>query len=344
MECPVNTKALSKQSSGVARVLPTSLFVPFEHQIAGHGHDRCYGTEESLLDGIVRLRNDRAFIFKRIQANIKGFIETSFYQTIQADPRHDTLRQFVATYYGAVMIGVSSSVQQPTHLQLSNAVAKYHRPSIIDCKMGRRTYDEFANDSKRRGEFAKYPFQLETGFRVAGLYVSDTQYEQQTRVISKSQVRAMSSSDLRALINTFAQLQTSMDDTTCRIDDETANVIRTVVLPHIISRLHSIHTHLTHDTYFRFYSSSLLITYESDRKRLCDVKLHAPNRIAEIADVKMIDFAHVCGEKRIEWNKQWLETHEHETIPSPQYVQQDNADYLFGLQQLIKILESVAKI
>lgn len=48
----------------------------------------------------------------------------------------------------------------------------YKKPAILDVKMGQRTYDPAASETKKAKESAKYPPQSSLGFRILGYRVS----------------------------------------------------------------------------------------------------------------------------------------------------------------------------
>ena len=51
-------------------------------------------------------------------------------------------------------------------------MTRFHKPCIMDVKVGRRVWDDFANSDKIDKEKRKYPLQEIIGFRVTGMRVS----------------------------------------------------------------------------------------------------------------------------------------------------------------------------
>ncbi len=57
-------------------------------------------------------------------------------------------------------------------MKLEDVVSKFHKPCIMDVKLGRRVWDDYANSDKIDKEKRKYPLQEVIGFRVTGMRVS----------------------------------------------------------------------------------------------------------------------------------------------------------------------------
>ncbi len=57
------------------------------------------------------------------------------------------------------------------YLRLADLTHAYRHPTIIDIKMGTRTFDDDAPASKRDMELAKFPDQATLGFRFTGMKV-----------------------------------------------------------------------------------------------------------------------------------------------------------------------------
>ena len=57
-------------------------------------------------------------------------------------------------------------------LKLEDIVHRFSKPCIIDIKMGRRVWDDFAERDKIERERKKYPEQDVLGFRIIGMRVS----------------------------------------------------------------------------------------------------------------------------------------------------------------------------
>ena len=54
---------------------------------------------------------------------------------------------------------------------LEDLTASFSKPSILDLKLGKRVWDDFADQEKIDRELKKYPAQESLGFRVIGMRV-----------------------------------------------------------------------------------------------------------------------------------------------------------------------------
>lgn len=103
----------------------------------------------------------------------------------------------------------------------------------------------------------------------------------------------------------------------------TGNQLRTELLEPIILRLKALLAVIRKQSSYRFYSSSLLIIYDGQEH-----KTHGTNPFR--VDVRMIDFAHTTfkGSK---------------SNPSSTLYDGPDHGYIFGMENLIKILQSLSE-
>ena len=57
------------------------------------------------------------------------------------------------------------------YLVLEDLTATFSKPSILDLKLGKRVWDDFADQEKIDRELKKYPAQETLGFRIIGMRV-----------------------------------------------------------------------------------------------------------------------------------------------------------------------------
>eukprot|EP00298_Acanthocystis_sp_HF-20_P007845 c17320_g1_i1.p1 GENE.c17320_g1_i1~~c17320_g1_i1.p1 ORF type:complete len:494 (-),score=195.78 c17320_g1_i1:41-1522(-) len=131
------------------------------------GHDFLY----------LKVPNRPKLLLKPLQSKERGRREVTFFETVARiaesdDPKikenneiEKKLKKWIPNYYGVVHIG------QYLWIIMEDVTGKFKRPSILDLKMGRRTYQKGASQEKRSAEVSKYPQQLELGFRVTGMNV-----------------------------------------------------------------------------------------------------------------------------------------------------------------------------
>ena len=215
------------------------------------------------------------------------------------------LSAFTSSYFGVVDLemllndkdrrNTSSGLQQHTmqkpHLLLQNLTAPFHRPNIIDIKMGTQTYEPYAPVSKQKREVAKYPQQAEIGFRIVGMRVhndgslSDDGSDGEYKCWDKSfGVKLRTRNDLIHAFMTFFNC------------NDTQNVPNTRhVLTSVIKQLTQIKQWFEEEnSTLAFYASSILIVYDDSSGDASQLDMTTSRNSFQDPVLKMIDFAHVC--------------------------------------------------
>nr|XP_004657837.2 inositol polyphosphate multikinase [Jaculus jaculus] len=140
--------------------------VPLSHQVAGH----MYGKDKVGI-----LQHPDGTVLKQLQPPPRGPRELDFYSTVFAADCGDTvlleLRKYLPKYYG---IWSPPTAPNDLYLKLEDVTHKFHKPCIMDVKIGQKSYDPFASSEKIEQQVSKYPLMEEIGFLVLGMRVYHT--------------------------------------------------------------------------------------------------------------------------------------------------------------------------
>ena len=154
-----------KESDNESLVLPVNT-VPLENQVAGHvfGQSIFGILRDCVTDDILKPLHSRD---KRGRREL-GFYKDIWDQKNDKDEAIVKLRNFIPDFHGVAKIG---SID---YLLLSNITSGFDRPSIMDVKIGIKTYDPEASQDKIQSEINKYLWAEQIGFRILGMRVSSS--------------------------------------------------------------------------------------------------------------------------------------------------------------------------
>jgi len=217
------------------------------------------------------------------------------------------------------MTTTSSRTNPQMYLLLENLVSKYSRPCVLDLKVGARQYADDASSAKRQRKIAKSnSTTLATlGLRLCGMQVYDGLTGRYT-CRNKYYGRQLNGEDFKRAIGEFFLSGSTSTDSKSRLrTDMVSKILRKLIsLRRVIQQLDS----------FRFYTSSLLLTYDGGRPEPA-LDQEEEDEEDECADVRIIDFAN--------------STHDGLILDSSARHCGPDDGFLFGLDTLIGVLQDL---
>ncbi|KAK9964137.1 hypothetical protein ABG768_005335 [Culter alburnus] len=227
----------NKKKGSVKQVLLDGC-VPFSHQVAGH---KCGINNTGVL------QHPDGTILKQLQPPPRGPREMHFYTQVYAKDCTDTrlldLQQHLPKFYGTWAPRESPN---ELYLKLEDVTKRFSRPCIMDVKIGKRSYDPFASQEKRKEQISKYPLMEEIGFLLLGMRVyqidSDS-YITHDQFYGRSLGKDTIKNGLTRFFHNGQDLQRH-------------------AVSLIISKIRSILRWFESQTQLHFYASSLLLVYE----------------------------------------------------------------------------------
>ncbi|MED6163018.1 inositol polyphosphate multikinase [Stylosanthes scabra] len=246
-----------------------------EHQVAGHQAKN--GVLGPLID-------DSGNFYKPLQNDERGSKEVAFYTSLSSDPRvPDNIRRYFPIFRGTKVINASDGSGLHPHLVLEDVVSNYSNPSVMDIKIGSRTWDPHASEAyiekclKKDRESSSLPL----GFRISGLKLV-TSKDASIWQPSKKFLQNLAANDTKLVLSRFVSSNVASNDTThpdCSFGSKVFGGPSG-----ILEQLLELKKWFEVQTIYHFYSCSVLMVYE--RESLM-------NGSSSGAVVKLVDFAHV---------------------------------------------------
>ena len=139
------------------------------HQVAGHQ------AGDGKLGPLV---DDSGNFYKPLQSDDRGSKEVFFYTSFSSNtniPNH--IRRFFPTFHGTQLIEASNGSGKQPHLVLQDIFSGRLNPSIIDIKIGSRTWYPQASEDYIQKCFMKDTKRssLALGFRIDGLQIYESE-------------------------------------------------------------------------------------------------------------------------------------------------------------------------
>lgn len=250
------------------------------HQVAGHqARDGKLGP---LVDELGRF-------YKPLQSGERGSKEVAFYEKFCSNTTiPDHIRNFFPIFYGTQLLEASNGSGEHPHLVLEDLASGRVNPSIMDIKIGSRTWPTESPEDyiqkclqKDRGSTS-----LPLGFRISGLQVNGSK-ESALWKPDKKYIKSLSVDDVRLVLRKFVSSNVSADSSV-HPDCALASTVYGGSTG-ILAQLLELKAWFEEQTVFHFYSCSILFMYE--KGSVLEGKKSNPG-------IKLIDFAHVldgCG-------------------------------------------------
>ncbi|KAG5223299.1 inositol polyphosphate multikinase [Salix suchowensis] len=245
-----------------------------DHQVAGHqaGH----GHPGPLID-------DSGRFYKPLQDDDRGAIEAAFYTSFSSNTRvPDHIRRFFPVFYGTKLLASDGSGQWP-HLVLEDVVSGLSHPSVMDVKIGSRTWYPEASEDYIQRCFMKdrKTSSLDLGFRISGLQLYESE-ESGLWKPDRKLVQHLSADEVRVVLKKFVSSNSPIDPN-LNPDCSFASSVYGGSSG-ILAQLLELKSWFEDQTIYHLNSCSVLMVY--DKKK--ELKGESSD-----AKVKLIDFAHV---------------------------------------------------
>ncbi|KAG2679033.1 hypothetical protein I3760_11G031300 [Carya illinoinensis] len=252
-----------------------------DHQVAGHkGHD---GMPGPLVD-------DSGHFYKPLQDDDRGSNEVAFYKSFSSNTEiPDLVRRFFPIFYGTQLIEAADGSGLHPHLVLQDFVSSHLNPSIMDIKIGSRTWPPQASEDYIQTclKRDRHTTSIALGFMISGLQVRGSQ-ESETWKPDKKLVKKFTAKDVRLVLRKFVSSNTSVDTGM----DPDCSLASTVYggSAGILAQLLELKKWFEGQTIYHFYSCSVIMVYDKESV----VKERNSG-----AEVKLVDFAHVSEGKGV---------------------------------------------
>lgn len=246
-----------------------------EHQVAGH----------QVRDGkLGPLVDDTGRFYKPLQSDERGSKEVAFYTSFSSNSRiPDNIRKFFPVFHGTQLLEVSGGSGLHPHLVLQDVVSGLVNPSVMDIKIGTRTWYPEASEEyiqkciKKDRETTTVPL----GFRISGWQIHHESSGYQKP--DKRTVKGLNKEDVRLVLRKF--VSSDLDPLDCSL----ASVVYGGSAG-ILAQLLELKSWFEDQTMFHFYSCSILMLYEK--------QLPVEKKTFR-SQVKLVDFAHVVEGKGV---------------------------------------------
>ncbi|KAJ4980920.1 hypothetical protein NE237_031757 [Protea cynaroides] len=249
------------------------------HQVAGHQ------AGDGMLGPLV---DDSGRFYKPLQSDARGSQEVAFYTSFSSNTRiPDHIRRFFPIFYGTQLLEASDGSGLLPHLVLQDLAFNFVHPSVMDVKIGSRTWNPLASEDyiqkclKKDRETTSLPL----GFRIAGFQIYENK-ESGFWKPDRKLVMGFTVDDVRSVLRKFVSSNPCSDsDPDCSF----ASIVYGGSTG-ILAQLLELKAWFEDQTTLHFYSCSVIMMYEKEA---------ALEGRTSGAEVKLVDFAHVAEGKGV---------------------------------------------
>ncbi|KAK4354412.1 hypothetical protein RND71_026606 [Anisodus tanguticus] len=247
-----------------------------QHQVAGH--------EAAGIGKLGPLVDESGRFYKPLQGDKRGSNEVAFYTSLSTNseiPEH--IQRFFPRFYGTQHIEASDGSGLLPHLVLEDLALGRANPSIMDIKIGSRTWAPESSEKyvekclKKDRESSSLPL----GFRISGLQIYRSK-ELGFWKPGKKAAMKLSTEEVKLVLRRFVSSNT-LDDLDLKPDCAFASTVYGGSTG-ILSQLLELKAWFEDQTIYHLYSCSILVSFEKE------LALEGKDPGAQI---KLIDFAHV---------------------------------------------------
>ncbi|CAI9280575.1 unnamed protein product [Lactuca saligna] len=244
-----------------------------DHQVAGHVAGA--GKLGPLVD-------DSGRFYKPLQDGKRGTEEVSFYESFSSNTQiPEKIRKFFPIFYGTKIMKASTGIEHP-HIILQDLVSSRLSPSLMDIKIGARTWAPEASEEyitkclKKDRESTS----VSLGYRLSGLrvFIGDELgfYKPERDVMRKA-----GPDDVRLFLMKFVSSNLESGSESESESKPDCSLVASVYGGDngILSQLLELKAWFEDQTMYHFYACSLLFMFEKG--------------LTSNPEVKLIDFAHV---------------------------------------------------
>ncbi|ESQ31763.1 hypothetical protein EUTSA_v10004707mg [Eutrema salsugineum] len=251
-----------------------------EHQVAGH----------IAIDGkLGPLVDDQGRFFKPLQDDARGENEAKFYESFSANKNvPDHIHRYFPVYHGTQLVEASDGSGKLPHMVLEDVVSEYSNPSIMDVKIGSRTWYPDVSEEyfKKCIKKDRETTTVSLGFRVSGFKIFDHQESSFWRP-EKKVVLGYKVDGARLALKKFVSSNSPVESKSmpnCAFASEVYGGPNG-----ILAQLLELKAWFETQTIYHFNSCSILMVYENDSMLMKG----GDDAQMPRAQVKLVDFAHV---------------------------------------------------